>query len=1169
MPGRKRAASAPKKKISSAKLNGKRKTALDNKKKISASRALRDSRNNLALALNAAQMGIWEWDIRNNVVKWSDNVHTIFGQSRKAFDGTFESYQNLILPEDMSIVTTAIREAMRDKKSYFVQHRIRWQDGSIHWIEGIGKVICDKKNNPVKMTGTAQDITEFKLKNAEKENWKMRYELITASSGQVVYDYHIPSGTIAWSGNIGEVLGYSAQKMSNINAWGELIHPEDRDKAFFELTQAEKLLHKYDVIYRFRRKNGEYAFMHDRGFFLAGIEGKAERMLGTMQDISEQVRIEEINQHNIRMRESIEKTMPGELYVHDVVNNCTLYSTGKSVSGYTPEDIMRMGSEFPQSIIHPDDLHTFTKWKDEPFDTVKESQFRIKNKNGEWRWIHNRNTVFTKDDSGNVTQTIGIALDITERKTAQEQIQERDKSYRELFDTVNEAIYIQNPDGTFVDVNETACKMYGYDKKDFIGNNPAFLSAPGRNNFEALVRQTTLALQGQPQAFEWWGQRKDGTIFLKHVQLTKGSYLGKEIIIATARDITEERKATDQLHKSEQSYRELFNTVGQEIYILSLSGTFVDVNTGASEMYGYPKREFVGRTPEFIAAEGKNDLNILTKAIELAGRGIPQSIDWWGRKKDNSIFLREVRISKGTYFGQEVLIAIAWDITERKHTEDILRESENRFRSLVRNLNIGVLLHDAQGTITLCNKTAEELLGASEKTLIGNSPFSPEWRAVHEDGSDFPGVSHPVPKVIRTHKPARGIVMGIFRNNDNELVWLLVNAEPILNEQNKLVEVICSFTDITAIKNIQQELRESEQRFRTLQEASFGGLGLHDQGVIIDCNQGLCDLTGYCYEELIGLNGLELIAPEWQPLVMNNIRSGYEKPYDVEGVRKDGTRYFLEVHAKNMPYHGKTIRVTEFRDITDRKLAEEKIIEQNIKLHAITEDLKRKNEQLEEFTQIVSHNLRSPVGNILTLLNFLEGAESEEEKAEYLKLLKESGATTLNTLHELNEVLKIKQNKNIEKQTLAFETVFHHVKAMLSARIAETGADIVADFSDVPDIEYPRIYLESVMLNLLSNALKYIYPGRAPVIRIKTFNEKENIVLQITDNGLGINLDRYGHQIFKLRKTFHRHPESRGIGLFMIKNQIEAMGGDISISSQENVGATFTINFNKYQSDGK
>jgi len=411
--------------------------------------------------------------------------------------------------------------------------------------------------------------------------------------------------------------------------------------------------------------------------------------------------------------------------------------------------------------------------------------------------------------------------------------------------------------------------------------------------------------------------------------------------------------------------------------------------------------------------------------------------------------------------------------------------------------------------------------------------------------------------------------MGIHRASRRDLVWLLVNAEPLLNEQQELIEVICTFTDITVLKTIQQELRESEQRFRILQEASFGGIGLHDKGVIIDCNQGLCDLTGYNYEELIGRNGLELIAPEWQQVVIKNIQSGYERPYDVEGIRKDGARYFLEVHAKNIPYHGTTIRVTEFRDISERKRSEEKIIEQNIRLQAITEDLKRKNEQLEEFTQIVSHNLRSPVGNILTLLNFFEGTEAADERAEYLKLLKESGATTLNTLHELNEVLKIKQNRNIEKQVLSFEKVFAHVKAMLSAKIAETGAEIHIDFSQAPIIEYPRIYLESILLNLLSNSLKYIYPGRPPIIHFKTFNIKDHIYLQVSDNGLGINLERYGHQVFKLRKTFHRHPESRGIGLFMIKNQIEAMGGEIILTSKENEGTTFSVNFNKYLTDGK
>jgi len=180
--------------------------------------------------------------------------------------------------------------------------------------------------------------------------------------------------------------------------------------------------------------------------------------------------------------------------------------------------------------------------------------------------------------------------------------------------------------------------------------------------------------------------------------------------------------------------------------------------------------------------------------------------------------------------------------------------------------------------------------------------------------------------------------------------------------------------------------------------------------------------------------------------------------------------------------------------------------------------------------------------------------------------LKESTSNALTTLEELNEVLKIKQNRNIEKQLLEFDKVFNQVRTMISAKIAESSAEIKSDFSTAPTIVYPNIYLESIFLNLLTNALKYRKPGQKPLIELKTYYDKKDIVLEIKDNGLGINLDRYGHQIFKLQKTFHKHPESRGIGLFMIKNQIEAMGGEISIKSKENIGTTFFINFNKHHS---
>lgn len=755
--------SAPAKKNSRTKRALSKKKVSPNQKQTSAAEIKK-----IQTALNASRMGIWEWTLKTNEVKWSERVHSIFGVSKKQFDGTLEGYIKRLHPDDIALVSATIQDTLQNKKNYFVHHRIILADGTIRWLESSGNVV-KRGEKVVGMSGTVQDITEFKTEALEKEDWKTRFQLVASSSGIVIYDYDIKTGKIGWSGNIKEVLGYTAAEMGDIDTWVEFIHRSDRPNAIAELEQAETKLSKYDVVYRFLKKSGEYIYMQDQGFFIAE-NGKAVRMLGAMHDISEKM------------------------------------------------------------------------------------------------------------------------------QAAQ--------SYRDLFDSVEDAIFIQDTNGVFLDVNMGACRLSGYSKEDYIGKNPTDFSAAELNDQDLPKHHMPLALAGKPQRFNWWARKKDGNLHLKEVNMIKGSYFGKTVLIATARDITE-----------------------QQHYI------------------------------------------------------------------------------------------------------------------------------DA--------------------------------------------------------------------------------------------------------------LRESEQRFRTLQEASHGGIGLHDKGLIIDCNQGLCNITGYTYQELIGANGIDLIAPEFRAMVVEKIQTGYDQPYDVEGIRKDGSRYFLEIHGRNIPLNGRTIRVTEFRDITDRKKAEQKILEQNARLQAVADDLKRKNEQLEEFTQIVSHNLRSPVGNILTLLNFFEEAESSEEKNEYLKLLKQAGSNTLNTLNELNDVLKIKQNKNIEKQLLKIEDVYLQVRSMLSAQITEIDALVTYDFSKAPTIQYPYIYLESILLNLLSNALKYYSPQRRPEIHFTTYIKNYQLILEARDNGLGINLQRYSHQIFKLRKTFHRHPESRGIGLFMIKNQLEAMGGDITLTSVENEGTTFIATLTK------
>lgn len=384
---------------------------------------------------------------------------------------------------------------------------------------------------------------------------------------------------------------------------------------------------------------------------------------------------------------------------------------------------------------------------------------------------------------------------------------------------------------------------------------------------------------------------------------------------------------------------------------------------------------------------------------------------------------------------------------------------------------------------------------------------------------------------------------------------------------DRVVGRVWSFRDITNQVRYEENLKESQARFKRLQEASFGGICIHEDGVMIDANQGLSDITGYPLDQLIGMNGLQLIDPIYRKLVMDNIQSGHDKPYDVEGIRKDGSKVFLEVQGKSIPYSGKTVRVTEFRDITERKKAEQLLLQEKTRLSSIAQNLTRKNDQLEEFTQIVSHNLRSPVGNISTLLDLLKQTSTQEEKDEILELLQQTSKSLLITMQELNEVLKIKQNENIERQQLEFSDVFNRVLQMFHAKISEIDAIVTSNFDQAPTVNYVNIYLESIFLNLLSNALKYRQHNLTPKIHFKTQSINGNVVLKVSDNGLGINLKKYGHLIFKMRKTFHRHPDSRGIGLFMVKNQVDSMGGEITLESKENVGTTITINFNK-KTDG-
>jgi PAS domain S-box-containing protein len=279
---------------------------LDVSSMVQTSRTLQDTQTTLRLALSATRTGVWEWHMQGNRVFWSDEIYEIFNFPKTSEFVTFEEYKNFIHPDDRKGVAEILQAAIELKKEYHVEHRVKRIDQAVRWIKAVGVVFYNIQGQPEKMLGTVQDITERKLTEQEKRGWQIRYDLIVKSSGQMVYDYNTNTGKILWTGSTQEVLGFSHEEMGDITHWSELIHPEDKERILEELDHAQNNLSKFEVVYRFRHRDGLYKIVSDRGFFIRDNDPTENvRMLGIMEDIS---REKETERNLIVKNEELTKT---------------------------------------------------------------------------------------------------------------------------------------------------------------------------------------------------------------------------------------------------------------------------------------------------------------------------------------------------------------------------------------------------------------------------------------------------------------------------------------------------------------------------------------------------------------------------------------------------------------------------------------------------------------------------------------------------------------------------------------------------------------------------------------------------------------------------------------------------------------------------------------------
>jgi len=372
-------------------------------------------------------------------------------------------------------------------------------------------------------------------------------------------------------------------------------------------------------------------------------------------------------------------------------------------------------------------------------------------------------------------------------------------------------------------------------------------------------------------------------------------------------------------------------------------------------------------------------------------------------------------------------------------------------------------------------------------------------------------------------------------------------------------------TDISSFKMQELQLQLSEQRFLFALEAS---------------SEGIWDLDVATKKVFYSSQSMKMLEFDAKDTIDSiNLWDDRVHPYDKNKYLED-----IQLHIDNKtPYYENAQRVMTLSGEYKWILSRGKIIERDIQnkpmriigthtdisaqkekeqnLVKTLEIVSEQNSRLLNFAHIVSHNLRSHSGNIEMLLNIIAEETDEDFVRESYNHLRTSSKALSQTIVHLKELVEIQSELVQKKENLNLNLYLGKTLNILGEEIKKNKVVIKNKVCKKQTIIFNPAYLESILLNFTSNAIRYSHPDRTPVISYSLKSSSKHKILEISDNGLGINLEKHGKKMFGMYKTFHKHKDSRGIGLFITKNQIEAMGGKVDVTSQVGVGTTFKIYF--------
>ncbi|MGE0567749.1 MAG: ATP-binding protein [Bacteroidia bacterium] len=619
----------------------------------------------------------------------------------------------------------------------------------------------------------------------------------------------------------------------------------------------------------------------------------------------------------------------------------------------------------------------------------------------------------------------------------------------------------------------------------------------------------------------------------------------------------------NKLQESEAFNKGVLSSLNSEIAVLDKNGNILMVND-AWIKFGKENGKPGQRNVENHGV-GSNYFEVCKKAIKNGDKDAKNVLDGVIKVADGRLgqFQYEFECSSpeekrfflmtaNLFKGAESRVVLRYiNITERKINESKLENSEKKYRLLVENSKELIFSMDKSGDISFANEAFFQALNLNASTKVNLFDF------LHSRKTVITSLFS-----VNKERDSKELLQFELKTMDDTIVYLEgVIHVPII--ENKVTEIQFYMTDRTQLRLAEIELQKSQKDYKTVVQ------NLNDAVVLKNKNSEIL-FFNTSYQKMIKeqdenninkKNWFDFVADGWKYEIKKEYDDLYksdihDKTIEYEGLKSDNTSFWIEEKISTiMDESGNLIgTLSVIRDISEIK-------KQDLQLKKVVKDLNNRYNEMQQFNYIISHNLRAPISNILGLVNILSNQSTDDNELKiYIEYLKNSATKIDEVIKDLNLILNTKKSLDVERESVNIKLAIEGIIGIFQAQINTIKADIKFTITNEISKFYTiKSYFESIIYNLLSNAIKYRSNKRKLIITIDVFQKDNDLVIIVRDNGLGIDLEKNKHSLFGLYKRFNNSVEGKGLGLHMTKNQIEALGGTISVESQEDKGVTFTI----------